>query len=808
MTTLHTVSFKRTVLATLISLCLSRYTFALQEISDDGLSQATGEGIAFLPQDAFMLLQKADDATKTTAQARLDLANRALDTGYINYIPVGPLTSVVQDTNKDGLVNSSDHSVGKADIFLYGLALSKNALNNSNSRFDVAAGDTTITTPRIGSWGSVDNPWLFKTVTAANVPNFAGTNSSVTYLNLEAPLYQTTLPTTVADGMDAYNLKLGVWVDAFVRNQNLVDGHVNQFRLGEAYNTTSTANEGTLLPAERANRLRLQGILNGFSLNGSNLQVFQTLDGSDNNNGMSAFYNKTLGISGIIRLNTGDSQNFKAVYDPGTKSRTYSTDGGTNYTAGATSWRTVTTGCGDTSANFYDANCQIRLRDRKVKDSVSGASWSLPAGFQQGNKVLRFSTKETSNTNNLTTPALSSTSAPTFDANEGLYLYYPNINLVLGNLYQPMILGSDGTNFSLEIARIPNKPEIYKKIYTDYSGSDTSYLGSTCNIYQCGDSTITGYQGGSPRTDYALANGTKLATHSSISIGTAYSPDGGKTLRAYDGFESMGIFFGAPVGRTGITGSKIYNEAQYQQRKVRTREYLTTDRYVLRSQGGAFSGGSTITDPYDQSTITAGWASTETRYKWITIQGSHDDWVYLDGFNPDGSKNFSNVDGSFTQLNCTTAFACPGGRPYGGAAAYLGQKGTVSSASALQTLGSSFVAGGDDCWTGESGNNACSGTSQSGEGVFGLSRLMNNDTTPPPANNLVWEMAGSVRSTNAANRWFQVTGGLERILYGSASDPAPAIPTGGINPSALNNYGSAVIDGLLIQHMKFTTKGL
>jgi len=29
-----------------------------------------------------------------------------------------------------------------------------------------------------------------------------------------------------------------------------------------------------------------------------------------------------------------------------------------------------------------------------------------------------------------------------------------------------------------------------------------------------------------------------------------------------------------------------------------------------------------------------------------------------------------------------------------------------------------------------------------------------------------------------------------------------------VNPSALNNFGSAVIDGLLIQHLKITTKGL
>lgn len=798
MTTLHTVSFQKTVLASLIGLCLSQSAFALQEISDDALSQATGEGIAILPTEFSFVFRGEKTGNETS------LSDRTKDTGYIHSIPVGGLTSLVQDTNKDGSVTAADHSVGKSDLYLYGLALSKND-NDINNRF----------ASKISSWGTPNNPWILKAATATNVPSFSGTNGSVTYLNFEAPLYEYTYSGTTTPiqatgpasaGVDAYNLKLALWADTFVRDQSKAEGDPDQFKLGELFSTTSSALEGTDTPADRANRLRLQAILNGFSVNGSNLQVFQTLNGSTNNNGMSAFYNDTLGISGVFRINSGDSQNFKAVYNPGTSSRTYSIDGGTNYSATA-GWRTATTGCGDTSANFTDANCQFRFRDRKVKDTVSNASWNLPTGFQEGNKVLRLSTRETTVTPNLTTPALNGTAAPTFDANEGLYLYYPNINLVLGSLYQPVILGSDGRNFSLEIARIPNNAEIYKKIYTDYSGADNSYLGSTCNVYQCGTSDITGYQGGSARTDYNITN-KKLATHSSISIGTAYSPDGGKTLLAYSGIESMGVFFGKPAARTGISGTKIYNEVQYQQRKLRSREYLMTDRYVMRSTGG-LGNGTTITDPYDQTTIQAGWFSTVERFKWITAQGSHDDWIYLDSVNADGSKNFVNVDGAYVQLNCTTAFACPGGTPYGGASAYLGQKGTVGSAAALQTLGSSFVAGMDDCWTGESGNNACSGTSQSGQGVFGLSRLTSGDTTSPPADNLKWGGATtSVRTTNSENRWFNVNGGLEKILYGSANDSAPAVATGGINPSATNNFGSAVIDGLLIQHMKFTTKGL
>lgn len=781
MTTLYTVSFKRTVLATLIGLCLSKYAFALEEISDDALSQTTGEGVAILPTD-FSFVLRGDKAGNETS-----LTDRSKDTGYIHYVPVGGLTSMVQDTNNDGSVTTADHSVGKADLYLYGLALSKND-NDSNNRFG----------SKIASWGTANNPWVLKAATATDVPDFSGTNGTVTYLNLEAPLYETGTKT----GVDAYNLKLALWVDAFVRDQSKPEGDPNQFKLGELFSSTQTADEASA--GDRANRLRLQAIANGFGINGSNLQIFQTLGGSSNNNGMSAFYNNTLGVSGVFRINSGDSQNFKAVYNPGTASRTYSIDGGTNYSTTA-GWRTATTGCGDDSISFSDANCQFRFRDRKVQDTVSGASWNLPTGFQAGDKVLRISTKETTAQANLSTPALSGTVAPTFEANEGLYLYYPNINLVLGSLYQPVILGSDGRNFSLEIARIPNKPEIYKKIYTDYSGLDTSYLGSTCNVYQCGDSTISGYQGGSARTNYNLANGTKLATHSSISIGTAYSPDGGKTLLAYDGVESMGVFFGQPVSRTEISGTKTYNEVQYQQRRQRVdTSYLVTDRYVLRSEGGLLSNGSTVTDPYDGHTITAGRARTVEEFRWFTTQGYHEDWIYLDSVNADGTKVFGNTDGTYARY-CTTAFACLGGTPVDGGSAVVGQKGSVTSATNLNnlTLGG-FIAGLDECWPGESGNGMCAGTSQSGEGVKGLSRLTILDSTAAKAENRQW--AFGTRNNEA--RWFNVNGGLEKILYGSANDPAPAVPTGGVNPSAMNNYGSAVIDGLLIQHMKLTTKGL
>ncbi|MGJ8758312.1 hypothetical protein ACSFV5_13410 [Acinetobacter sp. HC8-3S] len=706
MTTLHTVSFKRTVLATLISLCISRYAFALQEISDDALSQATGEGVAILPTD-FSFVLRGD---KTGNE--ISLADRSKDTGYIHYIPVGGLTSLSQDTNKDGLVTSADHSVGKADLYLYGLALSKND-NNINNRFG----------SKIASWGTANNPWIFKAATASNVPDFAGSNGTITYLNFEAPLYETGTKT----GLDAYNLKLALWADAFVRDQSKAEGDVDQFNLGENFSTTATG---------RANRLRLQAIANGFSMNGSNLQVFQTLGGSNNNNGMSAFYNNTLGIAGVLRFNSGDAQNLKATFTDtelgsvGTPSAWTTIHNGQDSVLGTS--KTASTGnCGNAGTGTFNSTSpgclfivqkQTRTDTRQIK-----RVWSVPT-----NSVLRLSTRETTDTAGLSTPALNGTGAPTFDANEGVFIYNPNINLVLGNLFQPVILGSDGKNFSLEIARIPNKPEIYKKIYTDYSGTDATYLGSTCNVYQCGTSEISGYQGGSPRTNYsttALSN-KKLATHSSISIGSVYSSDGGKTLTAYKGTagvdDAVGISFGNLQNPNGFISNITTNTAsqiRYAQREMNTSTWITNSRCTSTSWGSC--NGVTNT--------------TGSLYQWQYYNGSGSLINSVNGWtNTPTSATLCTNGGSTTCNNNASVTTTP-------------LYGTVA-------------------------NRTWSDTALNGAG---------------------WRTAANANLNNFIGSSNGTTG---YVIPATNTAPAPIVPN--------NNMGSAVIDGLLIQHLKITTTGL
>ena len=86
-------------LALVISLILSGQTYALEMLEDDSLSDVTGEGVAFLPENFAMVFRGENAATLDPGTGKyLDpiaslLMERTKDTGYIRYIPVGPLTA-------------------------------------------------------------------------------------------------------------------------------------------------------------------------------------------------------------------------------------------------------------------------------------------------------------------------------------------------------------------------------------------------------------------------------------------------------------------------------------------------------------------------------------------------------------------------------------------------------------------------------------------------------------------------------------------------------------------------------------------
>lgn len=543
-----TVVFKQTLLASFIGLCMSQTAFALQEISDEGLSQTTGEGIAFLPENFSMVMQKAENDA-----AKWDHTDRSLDTGYIRYIPVGPLSNMAPTT------------AGKADLYLYGLAISKGD-NDLNNRLGGV----------IGSWGTAENPWLFKVQTDSNIPNFGSVSTpsnncnttpdacKVTYLALEAPRYHITKPTTVASGADAYDLKLAFWADAFVRDPRQPEKTLDT---GASAADVAASTQFNLNGADRANRLRLQAVWDGFSINGSQIQMFQTLGGAVGNASggyiKDTSYNNTLGMAGVLRFNSGDTRatenGYKATVVRTVNNVNTTSDAVLTNTSTVTIWdgnRYITTtqpvtnvilgstgaGCDATNSAHRNGEGSCRIRYRKVNYSAPSTygSWQVTGDTLNKAGVLRFNTREAgSGQGKLDSPAVNGVGAPNFDSTEGLFAYGANINLVLGTLYQPLIVNKDvnSNNLVLEIAAIPNKPDLYKRIYTAYDGFlggaiKSDYQGSTCSAYACGKNPTATYQGTN-------------ATHSSISIGsTVYDPSTG-LMTAYKGIDAIGVSFGS-----------------------------------------------------------------------------------------------------------------------------------------------------------------------------------------------------------------------------------------------------------------------
>ncbi|MEN3978622.1 hypothetical protein [Acinetobacter sp. CWB-B33] len=380
--------FARSCLASMIALCSAASVHALETLSDQSLSDTTGEGIALLPENFKMVFQGAKDiSSSSTYGAATDaaslLAASKNDTGFIRIIPTGENYSGLAST-----VTAADAAAKqtKADVFIYGLALSKSDdqlnLRYSNQGF---------------TWGTSANPWLFRAGTESQVQQFQASNAAanVGYLALEAPL-----ATVAADESDN-NIKLGYWADAFSRKWgssnavNVITGAPVAVPM-----TSDATNDQNL---DKNQRLRFQFVANGLSLNGSQVRLFQTQSSSVTQQ------NQTLGMASILRLNTNDNpQSIK------------STD--TNLNAKA-----------------------IRISTAAIDDG----SYS--------------------------TPALNGSSAPTFNSTEGLYIYSPNINLVLGNMYQPFIVGSEGKNIILEVTAIPNVASIYNKIYTHYKDAEATY---------------------------------------------------------------------------------------------------------------------------------------------------------------------------------------------------------------------------------------------------------------------------------------------------------------------------------------------
>ena len=202
------------------------------------------------------------------------------------------------------------------------------------------------------------------------------------------------------------------------------------------------------------------------------------------------------------------------------------------------------------------------------------------------------------------------------------------------------------------------------------------------------------------------------ATHSSISIGSVYTPDGGKSLIAYNGADAVGIAFGSNFQATA-TSSVTGTEVKYAQRN------LGDETWNQRVQCNLIW----------QCTTTVGHL-----YQWS--------YIGVNGKIETPSLTIKPNNANNCTYNCNNT---SGSTPIYGTSANRTWSDTNLNGAAWQSTANATV-----------------------DNLIGASNGKTGVTLP---------------STNMV--------------------PTPTLP--GV---ALNNLGSAVIDGMLIQHMKITTKGL
>ena len=405
--------------------------------------------------------------TKITNEANIlgdARANTKADTFALAAVDKHTKQQIRETVNTATYINNQKT---KADVFIYGLALSRSD-NNLNTRFSNQG----------FNWGSNDNPWIIHAGTQKNVRQFTNNPKDISYIAIEAPLM------TVAPTESDNNIKLGFWTDIFARSFN-------------SSNSVNAVTGGPSTDLDASERLRLQVVANGLSLNGSQVRLFQTLESGTTN------YSQTLGMASIIRMNTNDQPHLLTETSPNLDSKGLR----------------ISTAARDNNSDGYAA-----------------------------------------------TPALNNSLAPVFNQFEGLYLYSPNINLVLGNMYQPFIVGSEGNNIILEVTRIPNIPSIYNEIYQNYGGGlgTTALKGNTCNVYQCG-TPIKNIS-----TDQTAAYQGRTATHSSISIGSVNYETGTNRMRANESSNAIGIRFKDPNGTAKNLGSAVIDGVLIQHLKIKT----------------------------------------------------------------------------------------------------------------------------------------------------------------------------------------------------------------------------------------------
>ena len=115
--------FKKSCLAGVIAVLLSPSVYALESLSDNNLSETTGEGIALLPENFKMVFQGPNDISTASSynNATISAADKPKhDTGFIRIIPTGENYELLYQRAYDKIYKqnyNSNYAYAKANLY-------------------------------------------------------------------------------------------------------------------------------------------------------------------------------------------------------------------------------------------------------------------------------------------------------------------------------------------------------------------------------------------------------------------------------------------------------------------------------------------------------------------------------------------------------------------------------------------------------------------------------------------------------------------------------------------------------------------
>ena len=621
----HTI-FKKSCLATMVAMLSMPSAYALQQLSDDSLSESTGEGVALVLDNFKMVFQGANDTSTPSSYAQGLTDPSKYDTGFIRIIPTGEnyqqlsdlaYSNVYQpayDAQYQTSYNATYSSSKTAEFNRIQASERATAYNelNAQKRTEYTNYEKTFVA---GTLAQERYQWHYDNVYNVGwnwflLPDEKRSRSQAAALNdlNNVSQWQTALENKVTTKITNEANPIG---DARA-NQKAESFALDRVRLHTNQQIRTTVNTATNINNRRtkadvfiyglalsksdnslSTRFSNQGFNWGSADNpwlihaGTAQQVMQFKEQSTSSKRKDVGY---LAIEAPLKtvVATEDDNNIKLGFWTDIFSRRFNSQNTVNVVTGA-------------PADGLDISERLRLQFIANGLSLNGSQvrlfQTLASDNPNYNETLGMASLIRLNTNdspqNLTTdsanldskgirissaardnvsdgsratPAVNNSFAPIFNAIEGLYLYSPNINLVLGNMYQPFILGSEGNNIILEVTRIPNIAAIYNEIYQNYGGGlgSTALKGNTCNVYQCGTPIK------SNSSDLTASYQGRNATHSSITIGSSERIAGTNRLRAIEAPTATGIVFKSPTGSAVNLGSVVIDGVLIQHLKIKT----------------------------------------------------------------------------------------------------------------------------------------------------------------------------------------------------------------------------------------------